>query len=124
MTDSKDPERFVSLAEALGVTDPREPEKALASDLPDDETAESFARRVIHSREYRESLLRRVLLDELPAAVEALLWHYGYGKPTERVEHTGKDGEAIVTEVRRVVVHRMHEEDEDEQPVVERKVVH
>lgn len=57
-------------------------------------------------------------MDELPAAVECLLYHYAHGKPAERVEHTGKDGAPIVTEIRRVIVRTGSQmlDDEPEQP--------
>jgi hypothetical protein len=41
----------------------------------------------------------------LPSAVITRLMDHAWGKPVERVEHTGKGGEPIVTEVRRVIVH-------------------
>jgi hypothetical protein len=71
---------------------------------PEEITARSFCRGILSSHEYRLSIERRIFLNELPAAVECLLYHYAYGKPTERVEHTGKNGDPIVTEVRRVIV--------------------
>jgi len=69
-------------------------------------TIKEFAEKVLNSQEYRASLHRRIILDELPAQIEALLYYYAAGKPTERVEHTGKNGEPmeVITEVRRVVV--------------------
>jgi hypothetical protein len=47
---------------------------------------EQFAREVISSPEYRESVWRRVREDSLPPAVECLLHHYAYGKPVDRIE--------------------------------------
>ena len=69
-------------------------------------TAKDFALSILESAEYRQSILRRVIADELPSAIEAKLMDYGWGKPPDRVEHTGKDGQPIetVTEVRRVIV--------------------
>lgn len=49
-------------------------------------TVKQFAMNVLHSREYRESILRRIEDDSLPAQVETLLYAYAYGKPVERVE--------------------------------------
>jgi hypothetical protein len=45
-----------------------------------------FCQNVLHSREYRESLLRRIDSDTLPAGVETMLYYFAYGKPVERVE--------------------------------------
>jgi hypothetical protein len=76
-----------------------------------------FATRVLQSKEYRASLYRRVVADELPAQIEALLYYYSAGKPTERFEHSGKDGKPIetITEVRRVIVPvRAQLEDDDD----------
>ena len=44
-----------------------------------------FARSIIESDEYRNSLRARVLAGKAPH-LEPLLYHYGYGKPVERVE--------------------------------------
>src|SRR5690348_11624012 len=49
-------------------------------------TVRQFCRGVLHSREYRESLSRRIDSDSLPAQIETLLYSYAYGKPVERVE--------------------------------------
>ena len=48
--------------------------------------AREFAEGILNSREYRESLIRRIKSDTLPAAVETLLYHYAYGKPKESIE--------------------------------------
>lgn len=47
--------------------------------------AQNWAREVVRSKEYRESVKRRIENDTLPAAVEVLLNHYAFGKPLERV---------------------------------------
>jgi hypothetical protein len=39
---------------------------------------------------YRERLKARLVAGDLAPAVEAMLWHYAYGKPTERIEVAGK----------------------------------
>lgn len=93
-----------SLADFLGVPDPARPGR-LAAPEPENLTAESFCRNIIASPEYRQSILNRIILGGLPPAVECLMWHYAYGKAPDRVEHTGKDGAPIITEVRRIVVH-------------------
>ena len=48
--------------------------------------AREFARKFLDSEDYRKSLERRILLDELPGGVEVMLWHYAFGKPTDKVE--------------------------------------
>jgi hypothetical protein len=47
---------------------------------------QQFCREVLESKEYRESLYRRVVTDSLPPALEVMLYAYAYGKPKERVE--------------------------------------
>ena len=49
-------------------------------------TVKQFCLSVLHSREYREALVRRIDSDQLPAQVETMMWHFAYGKPVERVE--------------------------------------
>lgn len=49
-------------------------------------TVKDFCRGVLNSEEYRESLYRRVLLDELPSAVECMMWDRAWGKTVEKVE--------------------------------------
>jgi hypothetical protein len=50
--------------------------------------ARAFARQIVNSPEYRASLLRRIVQGALPPQIEAMLWHYSYGKPTEQVQVT------------------------------------
>lgn len=99
-------EKFQSLADVLGVPDPKEPDKLLeASSMP--ATRKDFCKRILDSPEYRESLRQRIVLGTLPPAIEQLLYYYADGKPKEIFEHTGKDGKPIetISEVRRVIVH-------------------
>lgn len=49
-------------------------------------TVKDFCRGVLNSQEYRESLYRRVLLDELPPAVECMMWDRAWGKVVDKVE--------------------------------------
>lgn len=107
-----------SLADFLGVEHlPRDPAVPAKTPLVDDTTTiQEFAKRVLASREYRQSVVDRIVTHSLPAQIEAMLYHYAEGKPTERVEHTGKDGSPIVTEIRRVIV-RAPSFDEDDVPV-------
>lgn len=75
-----------SLAEALGVPEPTDKERTQPPAVPFRTSAKQFARDIVNSSTYRESIARRVLMDELPAPVEVLLLHYAYGKPVERLE--------------------------------------
>lgn len=115
-----------SLAEHLGVSDPRDTDPARKPE-PNlvDLTGMDFCEGVLNSREYRESILRRILFDELPSAVELRLMDMGWGKPVERHEVTGKDGRPIeqVTEIRNVIIRAEQPLEEDEQPA-ERVVTH
>jgi len=77
-----------TLAEHLGVADPRQPEAPVEEKSFDDMSDRDFCRGVLASKTYRESLLRRVYIDELPAAVEVMLWNRAYGPVPERVEMT------------------------------------
>jgi len=49
-------------------------------------SARAFFRQFLASPEYRQGLLDRVRLGTLPPALEVLMYHYAYGKPTEHVE--------------------------------------
>lgn len=75
-----------SLAESLGIIDPAKPDVPAAPISDRKLTAKQFAALILDSTQYQESLLRRILLHELPAQVEVLLYHYRYGKPVEHVE--------------------------------------
>ena len=48
--------------------------------------AREFARKILDSEEYRNSIERRIGKDSLPGGVEVMLWYYAYGKPTEKVD--------------------------------------
>ena len=87
-----------TLAEFLGTT-----EQQSQVDFPE-LTVRDFCRGVLQSLEYRQSVKDRIALGTLPPAVECRMYDYAYGKPVEHVEHTGKDGGAIVTRVERVIV--------------------
>jgi hypothetical protein len=74
-----------SLADFLGVKDTEQSDRDIAPP-PAKMTAKAFFRDVLATREYRESLLRRIVMDELPAAVECMMWDRAHGKAVERVE--------------------------------------
>ena len=79
-------EKVQSLAEFLGTADPKQPGAPVAPAPSPKMTAKAFCKEILNTQQYRESLLRRILLDELPPAVECLLYHYAHGKPIEYVE--------------------------------------
>lgn len=49
---------------------------------------EAFARDILEDETYRERLRLRARTGKIAPAIEALLYHYAYGKPVERVEGT------------------------------------
>jgi hypothetical protein len=51
----------------------------------------AFAESVVGSEAYRKNLQARLSAGTLAPALEAMLYHYAYGKPPERVELTGAD---------------------------------
>ena len=71
-------------------------------------TAQAFSMLILESKEYRQSLLRRILEDRLPPAVETKLMDYGWGKPKETVEHRVK-----ITRVVREIVDPSFDEDSE-----------
>lgn len=48
--------------------------------------AREFARELLNSQVYRENLKLRLMAGDLPANLEAMLFHYAYGKPVETLE--------------------------------------
>lgn len=96
-------DQFQSLADFLGVTDPVTKQEPASDQGPSvDITAKDFSVAILNTKQYRDSLLRRILMDELPPAVEVLLYHYAHGKPTEKLEHSGPNGGPIET-TRRII---------------------
>ena len=79
-------EKFQSLADFLGVQDPAQPDRPVSQAPSPKMSAKAFFRDVLATREYRESLLRRVVMDALPSAVETMMWDRAHGKAVERVE--------------------------------------
>ena len=74
-----------TLADLLGVENPQEPDYHPAA-VEAHATAKTYAIEILNSPEYRASLMRRIVIDELPSAVECKLWDYAYGRPVERVQ--------------------------------------
>lgn len=79
---------------------------ALDQKLEDITDSKTFALAVLESLGFRRYIINGLTLGDLPAAILCRLMDYGWGKPPEHIEHTGKGGGAIetITEVRRVIV--------------------
>lgn len=54
--------------------------------------AQRFARQLLHSQAYRDSLEGRIKTGTLSAPIEQMLWAYAYGKPVEQVNLTVSQG--------------------------------
>ena len=52
-------------------------------------------RKLIESPEYQQYFNHRLAVGQLPPALEAMTWHYAYGKPPEHLEHSGPQGQPI-----------------------------
>lgn len=50
------------------------------------DNVKDFCKGILQSREYRQSLLDRIILGDLAPQIETRLYDYAYGKPVERVE--------------------------------------
>lgn len=100
--------RFQSLAEFLetGQLEADQAEPPAGPQLEDIADSRVFSLAVLDSREFRTYVVNALTLGTLPAAVLCRLMDYAWGKPPERVEHTGRDGRPIetVTEVKRTIV--------------------
>ena len=92
--------KIQTLADFLGTDHP----PSAPTELPQ-LSVKDFCKGVLESYEYRQSILQRVTLGTLPPAVELRMYDYAYGKPVEKHELTGENGDPIVTEVRRIIVH-------------------
>ncbi len=51
--------------------------------------AQAVCAAIVDDPAYRKKLIARAKAGELAPAIEAMLWHYAYGKPKEQVEHSG-----------------------------------
>lgn len=61
-----------------------------------------FMREVLESPEYRESFKLRMLNGSINPSVEALAYHYAYGKPTETIDLGSRDDRPVR------IVHEYH----------------
>ena len=51
--------------------------------------AKAVCAAIVDDPTYRKKLIARAKAGKLAPAIEAMLWHYAYGKPKEQVEHAG-----------------------------------
>jgi hypothetical protein len=98
-----------TLAELLGTPDPRpEPEQPQDDfqSLAEIGDAEKFCKAIVATREFRQYIMHGIALGDLPPAVVTRILDHAWGKPPDKLEVTGRDGQPIetVTEVRRTIV--------------------
>lgn len=53
--------------------------------------ARKFAHGLVSSAAYRKEIKARLMAGSLAPALEAMLFHYAYGKPPDKLEVTGAD---------------------------------
>lgn len=95
-----------SLAESLGLDADLKPlpEPCVMGDPFEGLTGKAFALAVLDSPDFRRYIVGGLLAGDLPPGIIIRLMDHGWGKPPDRVELTGRDGDAIITRVERVVV--------------------
>lgn len=54
------------------------------------------ARALVEDSVYQVGFKARLQTGDLPPAVEAMLWHYAYGKPTEHLQLAGEGGGPVL----------------------------
>lgn len=82
-----------TLAEHLGVIDPRPEDKQSGVDvdeLLDITDPKKFCQRLVASREFKQFLVSGIVLGDIPPAVVTRIMDHAWGKPLEQVEHTVK----------------------------------
>lgn len=78
-----------TLAEHLGVIDPRPEDKRPETDfdvLVDVNDPKEFCRRIVGTREWRQYVMNGIVLGDLPSAVMTRILDHAWGKPVDRVE--------------------------------------
>jgi hypothetical protein len=50
--------------------------------------AKEFARSITENPDYRERIRSRALAGKLHPSIESMLWHYGHGKPADKLDVT------------------------------------
>lgn len=61
--------------------------------------AQQFARELVTSQVYKDTLQERIKTKTLAPAIEQMLWYYAYGKPIEQVELTVQQGVEDLTQL-------------------------
>lgn len=79
-------EKFQSLADFLGVQDREDLDAPVAPAPSNKMTVKAFCKGVLESPQYRESLLRRIVMDDLPPQIEAMMWDRAHGKVIDKLE--------------------------------------
>ena len=80
-------EQVKSLAEFLGANQPSQAQDARPLTAAQRRMSiREFCKGILQSQEYRDSIVRRIMFDALPAQVEQLIYFYAEGKPVERIE--------------------------------------
>ena len=116
-------DRFISLAEALGTVPPRNDEPRNAQPCLEDITdSKQFALAVLNSPEFRRYIVNGITIGDLPTPIVVRLMDYAWGKPVDRVEHSGRV--ESVTEVRRVVIHVDERDVTEEEPNEDKLTLH
>jgi len=68
-------------------------------------TGKQFAKAVLNSEEFKKYIVDGIKYHTIPPALVCRLIDHGWGKPPEKFEHTGKDGQAMeVIRIVRVIV--------------------
>lgn len=93
-----------SLAESLGLLDIKEDFKEDPHAKYEGLSGVEFCRAVVDSPEFRRYVVTGILAHDIPPALVTRIVDHAWGKPTERVEHSGVNGAPIITRVERVVV--------------------
>ena len=89
-----------------------------APEIPKD--AAGFAQAVLSSQEFEQYVMIGIVKRDIPPTVLLRLMDYAekWGRPSDRIEHTGKNGDPMVSEIRRVIVHPQ-EETQEQTPTME-----
>jgi hypothetical protein len=74
-----------SLADVLGVPDPKQPDAPAPRD-PGKLTAKQFCQAVVNSPEFRAYITNGIFVGDLPAPILLRIMDTAWGKPVERVE--------------------------------------
>jgi len=62
---------------------------------------QAYARRVVEDPEVQAMLFAQAKAGTLSAPIFTVLMYYAWGKPTERIEHSGDPDKPVVVRIRR-----------------------